>query len=249
MANAITWKEAVSVIVRRLPREFSLDAVLVHRTELQRLFPSNRFVDAKIRQSLQILRDQGQVEFLGRGQYRRLDAPPAFSPLVDFSVAARFVSQTQAARVALETWASFNLYCLNCESDALDRLRDNTPVADFECFVCGRRYQLKGKNGRFGAKIPGAAYAPTLDAIRAKSMPDHIFVEYDSRFGTVVFVDAIPGRTITEDRVIPRRRLSSRARRAGWQGCNILVADLPYARMVSPAGIDRQIVRARWRSL
>lgn len=249
MANAITWKDTVSAIVRTLPREFSLGAVLEHRNELERLFPANRFIDAKIRQSLQILRDQGQLEFLGRGRYRRLDAPPVFSPLVDFSVATRFVSQTQAARVALETWASFNLYCLSCESDALDRLRDNTPVADFECFACGRRYQIKGKNGRFGAKIPGAAYRPTLEAIRAQKMPDHIFVEYDSRFGTVVFVDAVPGRTITEDRVVPRRRLSSAARRAGWQGCNILIADLPYARMVWPSGIDRQIVRARWRSL
>lgn len=249
MVNAITWKDAVNAIVRTLPREFSLSAVLEHRNELQRLFPANRFVDAKIRQSLQILRDRGQLEFLGRGEYRRLDAPPVFSPLVDFAVATRFVSQTQAARVALETWASFNLYCLSCESDALDRLRDNTPVADFECFACGRRYQLKGKNGRFGATIPGAAYRPTLEAVRAKTMPDHIFVEYDSRFGTVVFVDAVPGHTITENRVVPRRPLSNAARRAGWQGCNIVIADLPYARMVSPSGIDRQIVRTLWRSL
>jgi hypothetical protein len=239
----------VSAIVRTLPREFSLGAVLEHRNELQQLFPANRFVNAKIRQSLQILRDQGQLEFLGRGRYRRLDAPPVFSPLVDFGVAERFVSQAQAARVALETWASFNLYCLSCEADALDRLRDNTPVADFECFVCGRTYQLKGKNGRFGAKITGAAYEPTLEAIRARKMPDHIFVEYDNRFGTVVFVDAVPGHTITEDRVVPRRPLSAAARRAGWQGCNIVITDLPFARMVSPSGIDRQIVRARWRSL
>ena len=59
----------------------------------------------------------------------------------------------QAARVALETWASFSLYCLNCEREALDQLPDNTPVADFECMNCASRYQLKGKNGRMGKRV------------------------------------------------------------------------------------------------
>jgi hypothetical protein len=249
ITSGMTWRDAVRAVVQTLPREFSLNQVLAHRDELQRLFPNNRFVDAKIRQSLQILRDQGILQFLERGRYRRLDTTPTFSPLIDFTVAMRFASSAQAARVALETWAAFNLYCLNCESDALDRLRDNTPVADFECFVCKRKYQLKGKNGRFGPRIPGAAYAPTLHAIRSGGMPDHIFVEYDTRFGTVVFVDGVPGHSITEDRVMPRKRLSATARRAGWQGCNIVITDLPYARIVSPAGLDRQLVRDHWKML
>jgi Dam-replacing HTH domain len=76
-------------------------------------FPNNRFIDAKIRQSLQVLRDQGVLRFVSPGHYQRLDVPPVFSPLIDMAVASRFVSAAQATRVALETWASFNLYCLN----------------------------------------------------------------------------------------------------------------------------------------
>jgi len=247
--NSTTWKDAVRAVVLTLPPEFSLKEVLAHGGELQRQFPNNRFVDAKIRQSLQILRDQRLLDFTGRGRYRRLDTAPVFSPLIDFTVASQFISAAQAARVALETWASFNLYCVSCESEALDQLPTNTPVADFECFVCKRTYQLKGKNGRFGARIPGAAYKPTIDAIRNARMPDHVFVEYDMRFGTVVFVDAVPGHAITEDRVVPRRALSAEARRAGWQGCNIFIEGLPRARMVAPAGIDRRMVRERWESL
>jgi len=236
-------------VVSGLPREFTLTDVLERRELFGRRFPNNRFIDAKIRQSLQLLRDQGLLRFVKPGHYERTDVPPVFSPLVDFSVAAPFVSSAQAARVALETWASFNLYCLDCASDALDPLPNNTPVADFKCFVCERTYQLKAKDGRFGLHIVGAAYQPTIDHIRRGEMPEHIFVEFDKRFNTVVFVDAIPGRLITEDRVIARKPLAVTARRAGWQGCNIIISGLPSVRIVAPAGIERSKVREEWKAL
>jgi hypothetical protein len=70
MRKMQTWKEAVRDVVLTLQREFSLANVLAHHDELQRKFPNNRFVDAKIRQSLQILRHQGILEFLRPGCYR-----------------------------------------------------------------------------------------------------------------------------------------------------------------------------------
>jgi hypothetical protein len=244
-----TWKDAIQHIVLGLKRDFSLDDVVAHNGALQKMFPNNRFVDAKIRQSLQVLRDQGLLQFVSPGRYRRNDIAPVFSPIIDMSVAAEFFSQSQVARVALETWASFNLYCVNCESDALDQLRDNTPVADFQCFVCDKTYQLKGKNGRFGEILAGAAYEPTITAVREGRMPEYILVEYDSRFRTVVFVDAVPGKSITEDRVIPRKPLSETARRAGWVGCNIRIDGLASVRQVAPAGVDRTLVRTEWKLL
>lgn len=249
MQKTVTWKELLHDVVSTLPRDFMLADVLKHRDRFERHFPNNRFVDAKIRQSLQVLRDQGLLRFVRPGQYERMDITPVFSPLVDFSVAAPYVSATQVARVALETWASFNLYCLGCASDALDPLPANTPVADFKCFVCERTYQLKTKDGRFGVRITGAAYQPTIDAVGRGEMPEHIFVEFDRRFNTVVFVDAIPGRLITADRVIPRKRLAATARRAGWQGCTIIISGLPTVRVVAPAGIERSKVREDWKFL
>jgi hypothetical protein len=80
------------------------------------------------------------------------------------------------------------------------------------------RYQLKGENGRLGKKIPGAAYQPTIDAILAGTMPEYVLVEFDTRFATVVFVDAFPGRLIAEERVEPRKPLSASARRAWVAG-------------------------------
>lgn len=51
--------------------KFSLDDVYNFRDELQRLHPDNRHVKDKIRQQLQILRDQGFLQFVARGVYRR----------------------------------------------------------------------------------------------------------------------------------------------------------------------------------
>ncbi|MBV9233562.1 MAG: hypothetical protein JO030_05915 [Candidatus Eremiobacteraeota bacterium] len=249
MKKTATWKELTHDVVSSLPRTFRLSDVFMHRKRFEDAFPENRFIEAKIRQSLQILRDQGMLRFITPGHYERLDATPAFSPLIDMSLATNFASASQGTRVALETWASFNLYCLNCDRDELDQLPDNTPVADFRCVSCESRYQLKGKNGRLGKRIPGAAYQPTIKAIRSGLMPEYVLVEFDTRFATVVFVDAFPGRLITEDRIQARRPLRETARRAGWQGCTISVDGLKPVRIVAPAAVDRANVRQQWRLL
>jgi type II restriction enzyme len=50
--------------------EFTLEDVYAFETHLSGLYPMNQHVRQKIRQQLQVLRDQGFIEFLGRGHYR-----------------------------------------------------------------------------------------------------------------------------------------------------------------------------------
>lgn len=50
--------------------EFSLDDVYLFERHLGDLYPGNQNVRPKIRQQLQVLRDQGFLEFVARGQYR-----------------------------------------------------------------------------------------------------------------------------------------------------------------------------------
>jgi len=50
--------------------EFTLPDDYAFTEHLQSLHPGNRHVPDKIRQQLQVLRDLGFVEFLGRGRYR-----------------------------------------------------------------------------------------------------------------------------------------------------------------------------------
>lgn len=65
------WTLDVLTAVRELnASEFSLDQVYAKEDELAGLHPANRHVRDKIRQQLQILRDKGLIEFLGRGSYR-----------------------------------------------------------------------------------------------------------------------------------------------------------------------------------
>ena len=57
--------------VERIGRsKFSLDDVYAFEQHLSALYPENNNVRPKIRQQLQVLRDNGFLEFTGRGQYR-----------------------------------------------------------------------------------------------------------------------------------------------------------------------------------
>lgn len=65
------WRLDVLNVVQSLGKEeFMLDEVYAYADELRRLHPGNRFVEAKIRQQLQQLRDMGFLQFVRRGRYR-----------------------------------------------------------------------------------------------------------------------------------------------------------------------------------
>lgn len=53
-------------------REFSLKEVYRFEDELKIKHPDNKHIKDKIRQQLQLLRDQGLIEFLGKGRYRKV---------------------------------------------------------------------------------------------------------------------------------------------------------------------------------
>lgn len=40
--------------------------------KLRLKYPQNNFIKDKLRQQLQLLRDKGIIEFVGRGQYRKI---------------------------------------------------------------------------------------------------------------------------------------------------------------------------------
>ena len=51
-------------------KEFSLDEVYAFEKELKIKYPDNNFVKDKLRQQLQLLRDEGYLEFVSRGRYK-----------------------------------------------------------------------------------------------------------------------------------------------------------------------------------
>jgi type II restriction enzyme len=50
--------------------EFELNDVHAFQNRLSQLYPNNRHVKQKIRQQLQVLRDNGYLDFVSRGYYR-----------------------------------------------------------------------------------------------------------------------------------------------------------------------------------
>jgi len=70
-AEARGWLIEVMKCVESMgKREFDLDDVYAFEQHLNAIYPNNRHVKQKIRQQLQVLRDNGYLEFVSRGSYR-----------------------------------------------------------------------------------------------------------------------------------------------------------------------------------
>ncbi len=66
------WTLDVWQCIDKLEDSFSLNQVYASADLLKLKHPENNHVNDKIRQQLQVLRDRGIIEFLGRGHYRKL---------------------------------------------------------------------------------------------------------------------------------------------------------------------------------
>jgi type II restriction enzyme len=65
------WLLEIMKCVEAIGRtEFGIAEIYRFEGDLQRLYPGNSHVREKMRQQLQVLRDAGLIEFLGRGRYR-----------------------------------------------------------------------------------------------------------------------------------------------------------------------------------
>ena len=70
------WLMDVLNCVNRVPsREFTLGEMYAFEAWLRDRHPKNENIRPKIRQQLQLLRDKGFIEFLGRGMYRKTQPP------------------------------------------------------------------------------------------------------------------------------------------------------------------------------
>lgn len=66
------WLLDMMQCVDQLPESFTLTDAYRFETMLKARHPYNNHIKAKIRQQLQVLRDQGIIEFVARGSYRKV---------------------------------------------------------------------------------------------------------------------------------------------------------------------------------
>lgn len=71
--DARGWILDIMMCIDSIPKDtFNLNDIYAFEEVLKTKYPSNNFIKDKIRQQLQILRDKGLIEFISRGQYRKI---------------------------------------------------------------------------------------------------------------------------------------------------------------------------------
>ena len=144
----------------------------------------------------------------------------------DPKLAALLTSGSQRARVITEAWIAENAYCVACSSERLLATAPNTKARDFECVCCGHPYELKSSSAGFGKRVVDGAYASMIARIREGSTPNLLLLHYGPEW-QVKNLSLIHRLLLTEPAIEQRPPLSPTARRAGWVGCNILLANIP----------------------
>lgn len=133
---------------------------------------------------------------------------------------------SQIARVLSEDWCGRELYCAACDSGRLLSSRVNTPAVDFVCPRCDQFFQLKSLKKWNQRKIVDAGYESMVRAIRSDRVPNLLILQYSADW-LVKNLLLIPSAFFSETAIEKRTPLRSRARRAGWIGCNILLDRIP----------------------
>ena len=166
--------------------------------------------------------------------------------------AAPFASASQTVRVLSEGWMARHGFCPSCGATPLTTFPANSPVADFHCPACAEEYELKAKRGLPGRKIMDGAFGAMTQRLAQRNNPSLMVMSYDPGRTRVTDLIVVPKHFFTPGIIEPRRPLSPHARRAGWQGCNILIGQVPLAGRIPliRAGVPlpREAVVDQWRS-
>jgi len=145
---------------------------------------------------------------------------------LDESLATNYKRASQKIRVMSEHWLLNNLFCPCCGNEHIDKIRNNAPVADVRCNVCGEIFELKSKRNRLGAKIPDGAYHTMIERITSNDNPQLFIMQYSESL-SVTNLTLIPKFFFTPEIIEKRKPLPDTAKRAGWVGCNILYQKIP----------------------
>lgn len=143
------------------------------------------------------------------------------------SLAERYTSKSQIARVLTESWTEENMYCPVCGFSHVSKFPNNRAVADFYCRNCNSEFEQKSKNGAIGSKIADGAYATFIDRICGNHNPDFFVMSYSLSKMRIESMFFIPKHFFVPEIVEKRKPLSPTAKRAGWVGCNILLNQIP----------------------
>lgn len=165
---------------------------------------------------------------------------------------AVFKGPTQNVRALSEGWVAAHMFCPACGAERLRSLPNNSPVGDFVCGACAEEFELKAKKGALGASITDGAYGAMTAPLKARNNPSLFAMSYDRDRTAVTDLIVVPKHFFTQDIIRARKPLGPNARRAGWQGCNILIGQVPMSGRIPlitrGAHVLKGEVLERWRA-
>lgn len=148
--------------------------------------------------------------------------------LFNTSLAETYKSASQIARVLTEDWLAHNMYCPICGEITIRQAEPNAPVKDFVCYNCKSQYELKSKkteSDRFQSNVVDGVYRTMIERITSLNNPSFFFLHYN-RYEVYNLI-IVPKCFFSPNVIEKRKVLSENARRAGWEGCNILMRKIP----------------------
>ena len=155
---------------------------------------------------------------------------PRWNPSLTLNngLGAIYTSKSQKSRVLTELWVEENMYCPVCGNCSVSKYPANTPVADFFCPSCKADFELKSKDVKSPRQprvIVDGSWNTMLARLRSASNPHLLFMlRQDAHIQNFIFISNF---FFSPSVIAQRTPLSSKARRAGWRGCNILYGAIP----------------------
>ena len=93
---------------------------------------------------------------------------------------------------------------------------------------CHNNFELKSKNQEeLGKVINDGAYNTMMNRLNDFHNPNFLFMTHINEYVRNFIL--IPNHFFTPEIIIKRKPLAENARRAGWVGCNINIADIPQS--------------------
>ncbi len=135
---------------------------------------------------------------------------------------------------ASEEYVKNNIKCIRCNNINFEKCKTNEKSKDLICISCNQKYQIKSKCAtqkqinsiinKNTFKTIGGEYLTTLNNIDQNI--DYLIILYEKNSYKIQKILYIRNEYINQQCIIPRNPLSVNAKRAGWQGCNIIFSNI-----------------------
>ena len=148
----------------------------------------------------------------------------------------KWKSESRIVGEACEYYIKNNMKCVRCNENNFEKCKTNEQSKDLICISCNQKFHITGKSAtpkhvnniknKNVFNTIGGEYSTTLKNVDEQI--DYLIILYEKQSYKILNVLYIKNENINSNCIIPRKPLSTTAKRAGWQGCNILFNNIQF---------------------